>query len=324
MNEMNERTLQRKSVKAIVSDLSMVIVLLLICIILGIATPKSFFSIKNISNIFLQTSIYALLTVGATFVIITGGIDLSSAAVAAMSSVFAGTIIITTGSVVLGIVVGILIGALTGLISGVLITAFKLAPFIVTLGMQMICRGVALQFTDGGNVYGFPESFTFLGGGMLGGIPFPVIIWAIVLVAAFFILRYTKLGRYTYAIGGNEDAVRLSGINTKLYVNIVYIIGGICSAIAGIVLCARLNSAQPTSAESYELDAIAATVIGGCSLSGGTGNVFGTTVGALIIAVIRNGMNLLNVSSYLQKIVVGAIIIAAVLADSLKNRNKNN
>jgi ribose transport system permease protein len=323
MSTKQEAAVKKRDYKAVINSLSMVIVLVVICIVLGIAAPGSFFTAKNISNIFLQTSIYALLTIGATFVIITGGIDLSSASVAAMTGVFAATVMMSTGSIAAGIVVGILVGAGFGFGTGLLITCFKLAPFIVTLGMQMICRGIALQFTDGGNVYGFPDAFVFLGGGTVAGIPFPVIIWIIVLLIAFFILRYTKLGRYTYAIGGNEETVRLSGINTNLYINAVYIIGGVCSAIAGIVLAARLNSAQPMSADGYELDAIAAAVIGGCSLSGGTGNVFGTAVGALIIAVIRNGMNLLNVSSYLQKIVIGAIIIIAVLADSMKHKKKN-
>jgi ribose transport system permease protein len=321
---MDAVSLERKQkIRKNLDKFSVLIILGVLILVLSIATDK-FFTAKNLMNVLLQTTVYALLTIGATFVILTGGIDLSNAALAAFSSIFLANIMLGTGSEAAGILVALAIGAGVGIASGLLITQFSIAPFIVTLGMQMILRGAALQMTDGGNVYGFSESFLFIGGGSIGGVfPFPVLIWIICLVVAFVILKYTKLGRYTYAIGGNIDAVKLSGVNTKFYTTLVYMIAGIMAAIAGIVLTSRLNSAQPISAEGYELDAVAGSVIGGCSLSGGTGSVLSTAVGALIIAVIRNGMNLLNVSTHLQKITIGAIIIIAVLADSLKYRKKD-
>ena len=212
---------------------------------------------------------------------------------------------------------------LCGLVNGLLITVGRLPPFIATLGMMSVARGAALMFTEGRPISGFSESLRLLARGEVLRIPTPVIIMIVVYALAHFVLRRTKLGRYTYAIGGNEEAALLSGINVRVYKTIVYGIAGMLSGLAAILLTARLNSAQPIAGMSYELDAIAATVIGGTSLLGGEGTVLGTLIGALIMAVLRNGLNLLTVSSFFQQVVIGSVIILAVLIDmALKRRGK--
>ncbi len=200
--------------------------------------------------------------------------------------------------------------------NGLLISYGRLPPFIATLGMMSVARGAALLYTNGRPISGFPESFRFLATGeVLGIIPMPVLIMAVVYVGAHFVLKSTKLGRYTYAIGGNEEAALLSGVNVTKYKIMVYGLCGMLSGLAAVILTGRLNSAQPIAGIMYELDAIAATVIGGTSLMGGEGTVLGTLIGALIMGVLRNGLNLLGVSSFIQQIVIGSVIIFAVLVD---------
>jgi ribose/xylose/arabinose/galactoside ABC-type transport system permease subunit len=203
-----------------------------------------------------------------------------------------------------------------------LISFGKLPPFIATLGMMSIARGAALWYTDGRPISGFDDGFRFLATGEIFHIPVAVIIMIVVYFIAHFVLTKTKLGRYTYAIGGNEEAAILSGINVKLYKNIIYGIAGLLSALGAVLLTARLNSAQPIAGIMYELDAIAATVIGGTSLMGGQGTVVGTLIGALIIGVLRNGLNLLGVSSFIQQIVIGSVIIGAILLDTALKKQK--
>lgn len=314
MNKVNEL------VKRIdVNELYIVFGLFGLCVILAFLSPV-FLSVANISNVILQASINATLACGMTFVIISGGIDLSVGSVLAMSGVVLGSVLKTDASLVVGLLSALLIGALCGLINGLFITLGNLPPFISTLGMMSIARGAALFYTGGRSISGFSMNMMTLGNGAFLGVPILIIIMAVTYLIAFFILRYTQLGRYTYAIGGNEEATRLSGISIRWYKTIVYIISGLTSGIAAIMLTARLNSAQPIAGMSYELDAIAATVIGGTSLSGGEGKIYGTIIGALIISVLRNGLNLLNVSSFIQQIVIGAVIIAAVLVDKAKKR----
>src|SRR6267143_1122727 len=274
--------------------------LLGLVVVLWALTPH-FLTISNLLNIAEQATIIAIVAVGMTFVIITGGIDLSVGSVLA----FAGVVMASAhhGGVPLplALLVGLGVGLLCGLVNGLLITIGRLPPFIATLGMMSVARGAALMFTEGRPISGFPESFRSLATGEVLRIPTPVIIMIVVYVIAHFVLRRTKLGRYTYAIGGNEEAALLSGINVRVYKSMVY-------GIAGML---------------YELDAIAATVIGGTSLLGGEGTVVGTLIGALIMAVLRNGLNLLSVSSFFQQVVIGSVIILAVLIDmALKKRGK--
>jgi ribose/xylose/arabinose/galactoside ABC-type transport system permease subunit len=223
----------------------------------------------------------------------------------------------------LALIIGMITGGLCGLVNGLLISLGRLPPFIATLGMMSVARGAALMFTNGRPVSGFSEPFRFIATGELFHIPFPVILMLAIYLLAHFVLQRTKLGRYTYALGGNEEAAFLSGINVKLYKTLVYVLCGLLSAVAAVILTARLNSAQPIAGIMYELDAIAAAVIGGTSLIGGVGSVATTLVGAFIMGVLRNGLNILGVSSFIQQTVIGSVIIFAVLIDmALKKKGK--
>ena len=296
--------------------------LLGLSLVLWALTPH-FLTISNLLNIAEQATIIAIIAVGMTFVIITGGIDLSVGSVLAFAGVVMASVLQKGLSLPLALMVGLGAGLLCGVVNGLLITVGRLPPFIATLGMMSVARGAALMFTEGRPISGFSENFRSLATGEVLRVPTPVVIMIGVYVIAHLVLRRTKLGRYTYAIGGNEEAALLSGINVKLYKTMVYGLAGLLSGLAAILLTARLNSAQPIAGMSYELDAIAATVIGGTSLLGGEGTVVGTLIGALIMAVLRNGLNLLGVSSFIQQIVIGSVIIVAVLIDmALKRRGK--
>ncbi len=287
------------------------------------ALTPHFLTVSNLLNIAEQATIIAIVAVGMTFVIITAGIDLSVGSVLAFAGVVMASALHQGVPLPVALLVGLGIGLLCGLVNGLLITIGRLPPFIATLGMMSVARGTALMFTEGRPVSGFSEAFRSLATGEVLYIPTPVIIMIAVYAVAHLVLKRTKLGRYTYAIGGNEEAALLSGINVKLYKTMVYGLAGMLAGLAAILLTARLNSAQPIAGMNYELDAIAATVIGGTSLLGGEGTVLGTLIGALIMAVLRNGLNLLGVSSFIQQIVIGSVIIVAVLIDmALKRRGK--
>lgn len=293
------------------------IAFLAMCILFSVMNPL-FLTPGNILNIFRQVSFNAILAMGMLMVIITGGIDLSVGSVVALAAVVTASFVKTAGQLLpvpLAILVGLGIGALCGLINGLLITKGKLAPFIVTMVMMTMARGAAELFTKGRPVTGLLESFDFLGAGFILGIPVPIYIMAIVVIITHFILTYTRTGRYIYAVGGNEQAAVASGLKVHRKKIFVYVYSGILAALVGIILTARLNSASPVLGNGYELDAIAAVVIGGASMNGGKGKVIGTVVGALIIGTISNGLDILNVSSYWQQIIKGIIILAAVLLD---------
>ncbi len=296
--------------------------LLGLCLVLWILTPY-FLTVSNLLNVAQQTAINAIIAVGMTFVIITAGIDLSVGSVLAFSGVVMASCLQADIPVVVAIAAGMGVGLLSGTMNGLLITYGRLPPFISTLGMMSVARGAALLFTGGRPVSGFSESFRSLANSEILHIPAPVIIMAGIYLIAHFLLTRTKLGRYTYAMGGNEEAAILSGINVKFYKTMVYGLCGLLSGVAATILTARLNSAQPIAGMMYELDAIAATVIGGTSLMGGEGTIVGTLIGALIMGVLRNGLNLLGVSSFIQQIVIGSVIILAVLMDmALKKARK--
>tara|TARA_R100001143_G_scaffold63591_1_gene73044 strand:- start:68777 stop:69730 length:954 start_codon:yes stop_codon:yes gene_type:complete len=296
--------------------------LIALCLLFTILSPY-FLTTSNLLNVAQQSSIIAVISVGMTFVIITAGIDLSVGSVLAFSGVVMASVLHAGLPIPIGILVGLGVGFSCGLLNGLLVSYGKIPPFIATLGMMSIARGAGLWFTDGRPISGFDDSFRYLASGEIFYIPVPVIIMIIVYVIAHLILTKTKMGRYTYAIGGNEKAAVLSGINIKFYLNIIYGIAGLLSALGAVMLTARLNSAQPIAGIMYELDAIAATVIGGTSLFGGKGTVIGTLIGALIIGVLRNGLNLLGVSSFIQQIVIGSVIIGAILLDTNLKMRKN-
>ena len=291
-----------------------------LCVVLWALTPH-FLTVSNLLNVAEQAAIIAIVAVGMTFVIITGGIDLSVGSVLAFAGVVMADVLHRDVPLPLALAVALGTGLCCGLVNGALITVGRLPPFIATLGMMSVARGTALMFTEGRPVSGFSGGFRSLATGELLGVPVSVVIMVGVYVVAHFVLTRTKLGRYTYAIGGNEEAALLSGVNVRVYKAAVYGISGMLSGLAAVILTARLNSAQPIAGMMYELDAIAATVIGGTSLLGGEGTVVGTLIGALIMAVLRNGLNLLGVSSFIQQVVIGSVIIAAVLIDMwLKRR----
>ena len=299
-----------------------VIGLAALCMVLWILTPY-FLTVSNLLNIAEQTSINAIVAVGMTFVILSGGIDLSVGSIVALSGVVLGTALQGGQPIPVALLLGLLVGLACGLANGALISWGGLPPFIVTLGTMSIARGAALLFTEGRPVSGFDASFRVLATGRAGFIPAPVIAMVLVYAVAHFVLTRTTFGRYVYAIGGNEEATRLSGVAIRFHKTMIYGVSGLMSAAAAVILTARLNSAQPIAGMMYELDAIAATVIGGTSLMGGEGSLGGTLVGALIMGVLRNGLNLLGVSSFLQQIVIGGVIVVAVLIDTvLKRKNR--
>jgi ribose transport system permease protein len=282
-----------------------------------------FLTVSNLLNIAEQTSIVAVIAVGMTLVIITAGIDLSVGSVLALAGIVMASVLHAGVPPLAGMLTGLAVGSLCGLLNGLLITRGRLPPFISTLGMMSVARGAALVFTEGRPISGFPESFRSVSTGEVLHIPCPVILLLATCCIAHVALTKTKFGRHIYAIGGNEEAAILSGVNVYLHKSIVYILSGMCSGLAAILLTARLNSAQPIAGIMYELDAIAAAVIGGTSLMGGEGKVFGTLIGALIMGVLRNGLNLLGISSFVQQLVIGSVIILAVLIDMrLKARHR--
>lgn len=292
--------------------------LLVLCIIVSILSPR-FLSIANIKNVLTQVSVNTIIAIGMTFVILTGGIDLSVGSSLAISGAVAATIVKVTGNVFLAIVSALLIGIIVGVINGIFISKGKIQAFIVTLATMTIFRGVTQVYTNGTPVSGLGKSFGAIGNKTFLGIPIPVVITLIVFLISYYVLSETRYGRYLYAVGGNEDSARLSGINTDKVKTIVYIISGITAALSGIIVTSRIGSASATAGAGYELDAIAAVVLGGTSLAGGEGSIAGTIIGALIIGVLNNGLNLMNVSPYYQLIVKGLVILLAVMIDK-KNK----
>jgi ribose transport system permease protein len=294
--------------------------IMLLAVVAGfsIAYPD-FLTISNLMTIGLQAAVRALLAIGELLVIISGGIDLSVGTSMSLSMVAMGLYVINGhGSLQIGMMIAIAAGLLVGLINGTLVAFLELPPFIITLGMLGIAEGLALTLSNGYSMYGFPKDFDFVGGGQVYGIPVPIIILSAVALVASFIFRETKLGRYTYAIGGSEEAARRAGIPVRAFKVAIYGFCGCLVGIASIVLSSRINSAHPGIGLGYELDAIAAVVIGGASLMGGRGAISGAIIGALIMAAIRFGLNVMAVTPFIQQIVIGVILIIAVYLDKLR------
>lgn len=294
--------------------------LLLLFAIITVLNP-SFLTPLNIMNLLRQISINALIAFGMTFIILTGGIDLSVGSILALSSALMAGMMVSGMDPILAIIVGVLLGTIMGVINGLLITKGKMAPFIATLASMTIFRGLTLVYTEGKPITGLGDSlgFQLLGRGYFLGIPVPAVTMILAFFILWFLLHKTAFGRKTYAIGGNEKASRISGIRVDRVKIMIYGLAGTAAALAGAILTSRLNSAQPTAGQSYEMDAIAAVVLGGTSLSGGKGRMFGTLIGVLIIGTLNNGLNLLGVSSFYQQVVKGIVIIVAVLLDRKKS-----
>jgi len=298
------------------------IALLFLIVVVSFLNPN-FFTVDNILNILRQTSVNAIIAVGMTLVILTAGIDLSVGSVLALCGAFAASLIAMEVPVLIAVPTALLAGAALGAISGVIIAKGKVQAFIATLVTMTLLRGVTMVYTDGRPIStgftGTADAFAWFGTGYALGIPVPVWLMVIVFASVWYVLNHTRFGRYVYALGGNESATRLSGINVDRVKIGVYAICGLLAALAGIIVTSRLSSAQPTAGMGYELDAIAAVVLGGTSLMGGKGRIMGTLIGALIIGFLNNALNLLDVSSYYQMIAKAVVILLAVLVD---NKNK--
>ncbi|MCF6335082.1 MAG: ribose ABC transporter permease [Spirochaetales bacterium] len=290
----------------------LVIAFLIMIFALSLLSDR-FLTFQNILNVLRQYSINGIIAVGMTMVILTAGIDLSVGSILGLTAVITADLLHSGIPVVFAIFLGLLLGSSIGLVNGLLITKIKIPPFIATLGMMTLTRGLAFTFTQGKPITGLNEGFRFIGTGMAGPFPFPVIIAAIVFVAGYIFLKKSRHGENIYALGNNETAAEFSGIPVKRYVTLVYAVSGFLSALAGMILVGRLDSAQPIIGQGYEFDAIAAVVVGGTSFTGGDGSIWGTLIGVLIIAVINNGLNLLDVSSFYEQVVKGVVIAVALL-----------
>lgn len=312
---MQQLTAKTSLVEKIIPFIGLILLIVVISIM-----NSAFLDLSNLLNLLRQVSINGLIAFGMTFVILTGGIDLSVGSILALSSAFT-AILITSGlNPIVALIVGVLGGFLLGVFNGVLVTFGSMAPFIATLATMTIFRGLTLVVTDGNPITNLGDSYMFqlFGKGYFFGIPVPAVTMIIVFIILAIILQKTTFGRHTYAIGGNEVASKISGIKVNRVKILIYGISGLMSALAGAILTSRLNSAQPTAGTSYELDAIAAVVLGGTSLTGGKGRIVGTFIGVLIIGVLNNGLNLLGVSSFYQQVVKGIVILIAVLIDRKK------
>jgi ribose transport system permease protein len=294
--------------------------LFLLSVIFSFLSPY-FFSINNILTVATQTAVIAIIAIGQTYVMITGGIDLSIGSNIAFSGMISAIGMKNGIPIHLSILVGLLSGSFVGFINGMLVVYGKLPPFIVTLGTMTAVRGISLTLTQGIPISGLPKGFTIYGSGNTFGIPNPVIIMIILVIIFGFVLAKTKLGRYIYALGSNYEATRLSGINTRKVLISVYTFSGLLAAFAGLIMAARIISAQPAAGDGYELDAVASSVIGGTSTLGGEGTIAGTFIGAFVIGILRNGLNLVGVSPFIQKIVIGIVIVSAVWLDRARRKD---
>ena len=308
------------NMKAMLKKSGSVIGLVVLFVVIS-CLNSSFIEPSNLKNLLRQVSINALISFGMTFVILTGGIDLSVGSILALSSVLMGSFIKSGNNPIVGIVLACVMGAVLGAVNGLVITKGKVAPFIATLATMTIFRGLTLVYTNGNPISSLTESEAFhsFGQGFFMGLPVPAIMMLLMFAVSYFILHKTTLGRKTYAVGGNEKVSFIAGIKIDRIKIFAYTITGFLCGMAGAILTSRLNSAQPTAGTGYELDAIAAVVLGGTSLSGGKGRIVGTIIGALIIGTLNNGLNILNVSSFYQQVVKGIVILLAVLMDRKKS-----
>jgi ribose transport system permease protein len=293
--------------------------LIALFIALTIATPH-FLTPTNLSSVARQTAVINIMALGMTLIIITGGIDLSVGSILGISGLFGCMAIQSGHSIPVAILTGIGTGLLCGLLNGLMITQLKINPFIVTLGTLEAYRGLALVISKGLPVHGLPDAFSFLGDGNLLGIPFSLWILALCAVLMHFLLENTKLGRYAFAIGSNSAAAYYAGVPIKFHLTAVYAIAGMLTGLAGMIEASRLMTGQPTAGQGYELQAIAAVVIGGGSLQGGEGSIVGTLIGAVIMGLLSNGSDLLGINPYWQQVVIGTVIIVAVGLDELRKR----
>lgn len=307
--------------KEVISKYGIYIIFLGIFVILSVAN-QAFFTTSNLINIAKQASTVAIIAIAQTLCLITGGMDLSSGSIMALAGVTSASFgLADNTNMVAAFITAIGMGMLCGMINGVVVAKGNVPAFIATLGMQQAARGMALLITNATPVFGLSKIYTFLGSGKIAGTPMLVIVMVVVIILAAFLLNRTKFGRHVYAVGGNELSAHVSGIHVARVKLAVYVMAGALAGLAGLLLAGRIQSGTPTMAEGYELDAIAGAVIGGVSTSGGIGTVYGAVIGSLMMAMITNGLDLMNVSAYYQQIIKGAIIVLAVLLDVKTKKN---
>lgn len=303
-----------------ISGYVIVLAILLECVVFAFIAP-AFFTLDNLINVALSIAVIGILAVGMTFVILTGGIDLSIGSVVALAGVVAAMLMKQTDAVFIAFGAALLIGLVTGAFNGITVAYFKVPPFVVTLAVLTIARGIAFILSGGRSVGDLPDSFSWLGKTSVFGVPLSVILMCLTFAAGWFVLRHTVFGRYVYAVGGNAEASFLAGVNVRFTTFAVYLLNGLLVGLAAIVLGSRLGAGAPNAGLQYELDVIAAVVVGGTALSGGRGSVILTLFGTVFIGILNNGLNLAGIDPYLQKIVLGIVILLAVLADSINKRS---
>jgi len=308
------------TIKTRIFDNPLVFILLLIIIVMAFIEPR-FISRFNIINVIRQAALVGIVAVGMTFVIISGGIDLSVGSVMAMAAVLTAGLYKFSGlPIFISLIFGLLAGVLSGAIVGYLIYKWKIPPFIASLGAMGAVRGLALVYSASQPIPGLPKEFRYLGTGLVGYVPVPVIIWAVIIIIAYYFQNYHKYGRYNYALGGNKESLILSGVNINKYYVYIYMIAGLLSGIAGVLYCARLDSGQPMLGVAFELHVIAAVCLGGASLLGGSGTILGSVLGAILISVIINVMSILGLSTFTREIAVGVMLIVILSLNIFKSK----
>lgn len=315
IKEAPEKALKHKKIKFDFPWITAAIALVVLVVALSIASPM-FLSTSNLMGILRQAAVYVIMGLGMSFVMMTGGVDLSQGSLLALIGVISAYIVQNVGSIPLAILASVVVGAVIGSINGTIISCLSIPPFIATLASMYLCRGLTLVITQASPIVLTNDAFKWIGTGSLLGLPVPVYIFLIAAAVGQFILSYTATGRFILAVGSNQEAARLSGIKTRWNKCKAYILSGIMVSIAGIVYVSRLGAAQATAGQSYEMEAIAAVVLGGTSVMGGEGTVFGTVLGAIVVAIVRNAMVLLEISTYYQQVVTGAVILIAVIIDT--------
>ena len=310
----------KKTIKEVLNSLTLVLIILGLGVVLSIASPN-FLKTTNILNILRQVSINGILAIGMSLVCLTGGIDLSVGSIVAFAGILtAGMLNNTSLPIFVIALIAVAVGCIMGLINGYFVAYWGAPAFVVTLSMLTVGRGLTYIYCDGKPISKLPAEFLVIGKGSLLGLPIPTIVLLIVFIVFSVMLSKFKLGRYIYAVGGNPQAAMVSGINVKKILLLVYMFSGMCCGVAAVVLTARVSAGLATAGDGYELNAIAATVIGGTSLSGGTGKLWGTLLGALLLGIVNTGLDLLNVTSYYQQVVRGLIILGAILIDTRRNK----
>ena len=315
IKEAPEKALKRKKVSFDFPWITAAIAMLVLVVALSLASPM-FLSTSNLMSILRQAAVYVIMGLGMSFVMMTGGVDLSQGSLLALIGVISAYIVQNVGSIPLAILASVVVGALIGSVNGSIIACLNIPPFIATLASMYLCRGLTLVITQASPIVLTNDAFKWIGTGSLLWLPVPVYIFLVAAAAGQFILSYTATGRFILAVGSNQEAARLSGIKTRWNKCKAYILSGIMVSIAGVVYVSRLGAAQATAGQSYEMEAIAAAVLGGTSVMGGEGTVFGTVLGAIVVAIVRNAMVLLEISTYYQQIVTGAVILIAVIIDT--------